>query len=751
MTTRPPTPRDASLPSLAWTRTDILGLFVVSALALAAARWLWLPGLPNKNDMLQSIQRIAELQDAWREGLYYPRIGPNLMYGYGALLFNFYPPLVSFAGLVLRSLGLGWIETGKALITLELVLGGVGVYVYARRLLGTRLAATVAGALYALAPYLLLVHYERGALAEGMALALLPWLFWSAHSLYASGTHSRRDLIITAMLVAAMMLAHNITALFVVPGVALYLVILAALERRLRALIPAAAAFALGLALAAFYWLPALGEIDQTRASETMLRGSAALYRALIPLQAIYQRTPRVEYAGDWRFRLALWPFVIGVLGTAALFLPGKRPRAPLALLAVALWLIVLLQAPFSQVIWESISVIRYVQFSWRLFGPAAFCIALLGGSLFTLPRFGGRIGWVIAAVALAGIFVMSTANLRPERLPNWVQVDDSSITREAMWERGRNGYPLFQDYMPVGQRLGSAGLAQARSGNKKTLLPATPLPEHLALVEHSPLRYVLDVHAGQPWTLRLNQLFFPGWRVAVDGAPVPTSASGLAGVVTAELPAGTYRVTAWFGDTPLRAAAAAISLLALGLWLALLLPLRRWWTVTLAALALALLLRALIAVAQGPLRPVERPTAYRAQFDDGVRLLAYSVPEQSVCAGDSLQMHLYWQVDHTPARDDKLFLHLTPLDDSGVVAQHDSTTFSGFSPMTVWEPGEIVRDEQTLAIDASVAPGRYRLLAGLYDPDTVQNLRVLDAPTVLPGDRLLLTEIDVCPSDFAP
>jgi hypothetical protein len=64
---------------------------------------------------------------------------------------------------------------------------------------------------------------------------------------------------------------------------------------------------------------------------------------------------------------------------------------------------------------------------------------------------------------------------------------------------------------------------------------------------------------------------------------------------------------------------------------------------------------------------------------------------------------------------------------------------------MTRWESGEFVVDEIVLNVDDSVAPGRYQLLAGLYHPETVQNLRVLGAPAVLPGDRLLLSEVTVC------
>lgn len=48
------------------------------------------------------------------------------------------------------------------------------------------------------------------------------------------------------------------------------------------------------------------------------------------------------------------------------------------------------------------------------------------------------------------------------------------------------------------------------------------------------------DVSASRPWTLRLHNLYFPGWQVRVDGAPVPTrAADGVLGIAAADIPGG--------------------------------------------------------------------------------------------------------------------------------------------------------------------------------------------------------------------
>jgi hypothetical protein len=83
-------------------------------------------------------------------------------------------------------------------------------------------------------------------------------------------------------------------------------------------------------------------------------------------------------------------------------------------------------------------------------------------------------------------------------------------------------------------------------------------------------------------------------------------------------------------------------------------------------------------------------------------------------------------------------------LDDSGKVAQADSEPILGFNPMTTWEPGMVIVDEHRLSLEATIKPGRYQVVVGLYHPETVQNLAVSGATTVLPGDRVVLAEVEI-------
>jgi hypothetical protein len=730
------------LPNLPWKRRESLVFLLMIAVAVAALLPLWDRGIPNAGDMLMSLYRISELQDAWKQGVYYPRFGLGLNFGYGAPLFQFYPPLASYIGLVVGWLGLGLITTTKLLMSAELIVGGLGVYVYARRLLTNRAAALVAALIYILSPYLLLVIYERGAVAEGLALSLLPWLMWSSHSLYSDGR--RRDFLFTAALTACFILAHNITAFFVFPAVVVYISALALIGRRGSALLPLFGAFALGVGMSAFYWAPALGELRFSRAAQHMLSGVTDVRNNLTPLWQVVQPRLLHEYAGDLRFRFSLWQFALGCAGVIGLIVRRRERRYALWLLALGWFVTLLLQADFSLTFWDHAPLVRFIQLPWRLFGLGSLCVALLAGSLFTARPLSGRVAWGVAAVLIAALFWLSTANLRADLFPFWHRVDESGVNRLDLWERGRAGYPLFSDYAPIDLNLDSGGFTRGRLPDDPTLLPPVVAPK-ISIVSENPVRFVMDVSAAQPWTLRLHRLFFPGWQVSIDGRSVTIGPSGIAGLVTAELPAGDYRLIAEFADSPLRLAANLISIVSLAIWLAAFITYRRPWHAFVAVATIALLLTALIWYARGAGRPARTPPAFPVQFEQDLQLLAYDLPQTELCAGRDAPLRLYWFAGKTPPANYKLFVHVAQLDDSGVVAQFDTEPSGGFNPMTRWESGEFVVDEIVLNVADSVAPGRYQLLAGLYHPETVQNLRVLGAPAVLPGDRLLLSEVTVC------
>ncbi|MFQ5460073.1 MAG: ArnT family glycosyltransferase, partial [Anaerolineae bacterium] len=127
--------------------------------------------------------------------------------------------------------------------------------------------------------------------------------------------------------------------------------------------------------------------------------------------------------------------------------------------------------------------------------------------------------------------------------------------------------------------------------------------------------------------------------------------------------------------------------------------------------------------------------TGPQADFGTVARLLGVDrslVPRP----GGGLGVTLVWRAVGRPAVNYSVFLHLV---DAGgnTVAQHDGWPSCGESPTSTWEPGTVVIDPHSVPLPAALAPGRYRLRLGLYDPATDARLPATGGPTTLTGDAV--------------
>jgi uncharacterized membrane protein len=157
-------------------RADVAVACALLILAGIAMGPLWRPGIPAADDLLATIYRVFALHEDWKAGNLYPALSADLSFGYSAPLFLYYAPLATYIAELFHYAGLGFISALKASYLLALCLSGWGMYAYGRVVLHTRRAAFLAAVAYLLAPYQLLNIFKRAALAELVALALLPWV-----------------------------------------------------------------------------------------------------------------------------------------------------------------------------------------------------------------------------------------------------------------------------------------------------------------------------------------------------------------------------------------------------------------------------------------------------------------------------------------------------------------------------------------------------------------------------------------------
>lgn len=101
-----------------------------------------------------------------------------------------------------------------------------------------------------------------------------------------------------------------------------------------------------------------------------------------------------------------------------------------------------------------------------------------------------------------------------------------------------------------------------------------------------------------------------------------------------------------------------------------------------------------------------------------------------AVASGDVLEITLRWHVTAATALRYKVFLQL--LDDNNQVwAQRDAEPVGESRPTSSWQVGETITDRHGLLISPGTPPGRYRLIAGLYDAASGTRLRTPQADFV--------------------
>lgn len=140
-----------------------------------------------------------------------------------------------------------------------------------------------------------------------------------------------------------------------------------------------------------------------------------------------------------------------------------------------------------------------------------------------------------------------------------------------------------------------------------------------------------------------------------------------------------------------------------------------------------------------------ERPVTVRVELGGRATLLGLTETIAPARRGQTIDLELVWQALAPFDRNLTVFVHLT--DGEGRVwAAHDGVPAAGVRPTRGWLTGEVIRDPHPIAVPTDVAPGRYRLIAGMYDSDRIgyPRLLVTGASTVAGADWALITELEV-------
>ena len=581
----------------AWPIWTLLGI------ALLAAADVWGPGIVNTRgggDSPFLLQRTHQMAVSLRAGVFPVRWMPDAAYGLGYPFFNYYAALPYYLAAALNLLGLDLLTAIKLTQTLGFVGASLAAFGWVYHVWQHRAAAWLAAVAYTVAPFHLVNVYVRGdSLSEFYAFIFYPLILWALGGVVARATTSvkrRRAVLYLALAYAGLVLTHNVSALIFSPFALLYLLWLAwrlPRARRWGALALGGGGLALGLALSAWFWLPALleGHYGQL---ETMTLGYFNYtnhFRAsnLVQLDPLFDYSIAPTAGGPSPFAMGGPQALLAALGLLALTCPGVQCRGvmyawragqtapPLkrrvaVFVGVGLLLSTLMITPLSRPIWDALTLLQMVQFPWRFLSIQALFTATATAALVLHTR--GHRAWGIAGAAAALLCALTLLPLQPERL--LVGSQDVTVTQLQTYEvfSGNIGTTIRFEYLPR-EAVPRPYISEAviAPDAPPRAMPLSGRLEAATQTASGPTARTWHIQTGSDGaSLAFPLLYWPGWRAWVDGQETTVWAVESAGYLALTVPPGAHTVQLKLGRTPLRAGAEILSLVALlaGLGLAL-------------------------------------------------------------------------------------------------------------------------------------------------------------------------------------
>lgn len=529
---------------------NIKTLLLVFAISLLTI----LPLLENAyfpmHDDLQ-VMRLFQMEKCFADGQVPCRWSPDMVYGYGQAMFNYYSATPYYLGIVIRIIMpfLSLVGTAKALFGISLVASSIGMYLLGKSVFG-KSGGLVAAVLYTFAPYKAVDVYVRGAMAEAFSLAIMPFVWLAIYKTIKKPTFL--NVAFLAVAGALQLATHNISTLmysiFTVAW-ALFWLSKKIDIKRIWALLCGAL---LGISLAGFFIIPVYLERsliqDRFFTLEYLFFGGHFVTIRQLFLSRVWGYGPSIYLdQDDLSFQIG-WPHwwvgVLLVFLVIALLLSKKYRKSILILMLLCMsGFAAFLTHSRSTFLWESISNLPFVQFPWRFLGVVIFTLSLSGGS----------IGWIkvkllrrfsILAIVVLSIF-FNFQYFRP-MMPFYNTTDEIKLTGEPYFLQQKSA---TLDYLPTTapwapQRL-APNLPEIVSGEAE-----------FQNYSKTSSTFFFDAIVHKEATVSIPVMYFPGWKVfLLDGQDTEISAkpAGEYGAIEVIIPEGKHMVQGRFTNTPVR------------------------------------------------------------------------------------------------------------------------------------------------------------------------------------------------------
>ena len=522
------------------------------------------------HDDMQVIRQL-QLEKCLIDGQIPCRWSPDLGFGYGYPLFNFYPPLPYIVGQVFRTLGFSFIATVKLAAIAQILFSSLAMYLLASSIFGP-LGGSLAALFLTYAPYHAVNIYVRGAMNEAWASVFFPLIFYFSMSLIQNDKKIF-GILGLGLSFTGLLLSHNPMALTFLPFLSVWILywLLTNPKNKIKKSVKSLLISGLlVIGLSSFYTLPVLFETKYVQINNMFEN----YYHYSVHFVSYFQ----LFFSNFWGDGSSVWgtedkmSFMIGYLHWIipvltsiyfALHFIKKKKLTKLQYLTLILILLGFFSAFMthqkSLLLWTIISPIQKVQFPWRFLNHTVFLLSLsvayLAVFIKKMPFVKRHIFYFFTIIIL---FLLNLNYFHP--LVQGPITDEQKFSGQAWTNLVTSG---ITDYLP------------------KTSPKAPQTAANFVVDEISPVNsaQVSGLKKGTDWlffnanvidksTITIAQIYYPGFQITDNNKTIKFKTDPIYGRMQIELSPGYHQIYVKLQNTPIRLISNYISFLT---WLSLL------------------------------------------------------------------------------------------------------------------------------------------------------------------------------------
>lgn len=495
----------------------LAAIFLLTLFSIPVILPLLHRGFFQTDDGEWMVIRFSAFHQALRDGQFPVRFLGRLNQEYGYPVANFLYPGFMYLAEIPKVIGFGFVDAVKIIIGLSLISSAVFNYLWLNKVF-CKSAAFIGAIFYLYAPYHLWDVYKRGSVGEILALAIVPFILWAIE---------KKHLVLISLGIAFLILSHNTLAVLFLPIILCYLI----LSREKFVLLSYdSSTIILGLGLVAFFWLPAVYDLQYTRFFQTQvsdwlqyfvsfsLIGRSTVLIFLLSFLRTMFHYDNTYYHTEKRITFFFW-----FIGLISIFLAISQ----------------------SAFLWKILPV-SFIQFPFRFLSVTILCGAFLAA--FIVNKI-GKLKIPLILILVAVIFLSAK--------PYFKQPTVFFDKGEGFYATNEGTTTVQNEYMPKWVQE----IPNVKSKEKVEIISGEGKIRNL---QTNSKKVSFNLKANTNLEIEINTVYFPGWEVLVNNQETIIDYHNTEGLIRFKVKPGSHQVIIEFGETPVRLIADTISLMSL-------------------------------------------------------------------------------------------------------------------------------------------------------------------------------------------